>query len=656
MISREKIEELKERLGSTAFDIMAAEIPLESVDPIKLSCKSPFKDEKTPSCFWNKKSNSLHCFSTGASMDYIDYEIRYNNRSFLQAVKTLFDLVGEPYDEKDFVDSVNKDFFKNFKFAREEQETSCENAYGYLERRCISKKTSKSFGIKQNSNGDVAFQFLDLDGKLIQTKYRVAHPAKNGEPKWYWQQNSDNCAMLYGSHKADFSKQLIICEGFCDALAVAESGFTNVVSIPGGANDLKWIDFNFDLLDKCPEIILWFDDDEAGSKSVKDIANRLGIYKTKIVQSDKDVKAKILEYYKSYNSNSTTDKIDANNVLVICGPEEVRKFIANAKELENPRVQRLMDCEEIQLQDMPKISMGFTAMDKVFYGSFENSLTIITGKSGNGKSTVLNTMFVAAPLEAGQKVFIYSGEIPNGILLGNIIKPMASRRHILQFKNEGQPDGYSVSRDAAKEIKSFYRDSLFVYNDDNQFDTNSKSIIESMEYSYRRFGVTNFIIDSLLTVDCSCETGDDKYEKQKNFVIGLKNFTNRNPVRVALVAHSRKLAAGTKEIGGDDIAGSSDIIKCCNRAFSVEILWDDEDGYNTCVKCIKDRETGLLEKEVKLFYDKKSYRVYSDKKELDKAYSWEKKCNVTYGKEYRSRLVENIKDYDATEEVLGVIK
>lgn len=654
LVSKERIQEVKQKLGSTAFDVMAKEIPLEQVDWVKKSCKSPFKEEKTPSAYWFNEGNCLKDFSSSFTMDYIDYEMKYNNKSFVQAVKAMFDLAGEIYDENDFKESVNVDFFKNFKFVKDEPYSDMVAVKTYLNKRSISEKTIEHFNIKQNPKGDIAFQFYDLNGKLVQTKYRVSRPAKNGDFKWYWGE-CDVCPMLYGLDKVDLSKTLVITEGYLDALSVFESGFMNVVSIPGGASDSHWIDFNFDILEKCNDIILWFDDDDAGSKAVKDISSRLGIYKTRIVQSDPDIKESIKKYFSDYGVEC--DKIDANNVLVICGKEKVIELINNSKAIDNPKVKRLMDCEELQLQDMPKISTGFSSLDKVFWGNFLNSLTILTGKSGNGKSSILNTIFVAAPLEAGEKVFIYSGEIPNGILLGNIIKPLASRRHIIEWENPGKPNGYSVTKEATKAIKEYYKDSLFVYNDDNQFDTNSKSILESMEYSYRRYGVTNFIIDSLLTVDYSLEDGDDKYEKQKNFVIALKNFTNRNPVRVALVAHSRKLAAGVKEIGGDDIAGSSDIIKCCNRAFSVEILWDDPEGFNTSVRCIKDRETGQIEKEVKLFYDKKSYRIYSDAEELSKEYSWEKRFHIEYSTAIKDRIVSNIKDVKNNElkEVFGEV-
>ena len=45
MISREKIEQAKEMLGITAFEIMAKEIPLEDFDKENLVCNAPFKQE-----------------------------------------------------------------------------------------------------------------------------------------------------------------------------------------------------------------------------------------------------------------------------------------------------------------------------------------------------------------------------------------------------------------------------------------------------------------------------------------------------------------------------------------------------------------------------------------------------------------------------------
>lgn len=653
MVDRAKIESAKAELGRKAFEIMAAEIPLECVDFRNDTCKSPFKDEETPSAHWYKDGNCLKCFATGLKMDFIDFCMKYHHKGFNDAVKELLDITLTPYDVSEFLSNDEYDFSKMRK-ADDEPESDGKLVKGYLSKRGISEETIEDCDVKQSPDGHIAYQFFSRSGELIQTKYRVSHSAKKDELKWFWQKGKDVFPLLYGVNRLNYDTPLLIVEGLNDRLACVEAGYHNTVSIPGGALDTHWIDFNFEVLEKCKEIILWFDDDGPGESATKQCADRLGQYRTKIVQKNPQIKKQIGEYYAKYGS--TIDKVDANNVLVACGKQAVIDIIAGAKLTENPMVQRLMDVDEIQIQDLPRISSGFTAMDELFFGTFENSLTILTGRSGNGKSCILNTMFVAAPLEENQKVFVYSGEIPAGILLGNIIKPLASNRHILEYINPGKPNGYAVSRDAAKAIKGFYRDSLFVYNDSNEFDTNSKSILKAMEYSFRRYNVKNFVVDSLLTVDCSQEQGEDRYEKQKNFVINLKKFTNAYPVRVALVAHSRKLPAGMSQIGQDDIAGSSDILKCCNRAFSVEILYDDPEGYNTKVTCIKDRETGMLNRFVKLYFDKKSYRIFSNEEEHQKPYEWEAKCHITYPENIAKRLVCNLeRERQETDEVFGVI-
>lgn len=111
-----------------------------------------------------------------------------------------------------------------------------------------------------------------------------------------------------------------------------------------------------------------------------------------------------------------------------------------------------------------------------------------------------------------------------------------------------------------------------------------------------------------------------------------------------MVVHSRKLPQGATEIGADDIQGSSTHVKACNRAFSVNRLYNDPEGYDVVLTCLKDRETGLLNKKVKLHYDNKSFRLYSNPEERDKAYSWEKCNKIQYPDNIAERIVANIPD------------
>lgn len=639
MVQADKIREAKERLGESAAILIAKELPIEMFDERTLKGKSIFRDEDTPSMIWFKQGCCFKDFSSGSTYDIIDFFTKAKGKTFIQAVKDLFDLVGMEYDENELKDNSQKDFFANYHYPHDEPANDRLDVESYFMRRGISPETLDYCCVKQSEAGDCAYQFYLSDGIHVATKYRVARPAKNSEFKWYWQKGADNCPVLYGLDKVDTTKPLVVCEGLNDRLSIVEAGYYNVVSIPGGANDLNWIDFNFDFLENFNDIILWYDDDEAGKKAVKEVVARIGLYRTKVVEPTEEIKNKIREYYNKYGSN--IDKVDANNVLVAAGKDAVLRLIQDAKIVESKNVRKLMEYEEISIQDIPKTQTGFKSMDKIFSGTLESTLTILTGQAGSGKSSIINTMFVAAPLENDEKVFIYSGELPPSVLLGNILKPLASNRHILRFHNEGRPDGFKVTEEAIKAMKKYYMDKLFVFDEEKNLESNSITLMDSIIYSYRRYGVKNFILDSLLTIDCSKESGDDKYEKEASFVKKLKVLTNEYPIKICLVIHTRKLAAGTKSITGDDINGSSTHNKLCDRAYSIERIYDDPEGYTTRIRCVKDRATGLIDKYVMLKYDMSSYRIYSDDEELQKSYQWEKYENINYPEKISKYIVGN---------------
>lgn len=430
----------------------------------------------------------------------------------------------------------------------------------------------------------------------------------------------------------------------CDRLAVVEAGFYNVVSIPNGAEGDKWIDYNYDILSQVEEIILWFDNDNAGKNGLEKVANRLGEYRVKIVETDKTIEDKVEEFYLPYGH--TIRKTDANNVLVACGKDILLGIIESAKAIDNPRVRKLMEFAELEVDDIPHTSTGIVEMDKIFSGIYENSLTLITGKAGDGKSNIINTMFIISPLENHEKVFLYSGELPTRILLGNMMPSFASRRHLVRYENPNGRDGFKTTTQASEIIHKFYMDGLYVYSEDSILETDSLSLYDNIVYAYKRHGCTNFIIDNLLSLDCSKEEGENYYDKEAAFCRKLKVFTRKHPVKVCLIIHTRKTQVGAKYIEGDDIQGSSTHIKICDRAFSIERLdKEDEDGNSVRIRCIKDRQKGLKGRFVKLKFDIASRRLFSTPEERDRKLSWEEGIEIPYPTWVTERLVCNIPQY-----------
>lgn len=975
----DKIKEAEQMLGNEEQAIEIAKLMnLRNFDEEKLTSSSPFSSDSNPSFIWNRKDLCYHDFSNGGNYSIINAYMYAYDETYAQALKRLFDRCHIEFDFKRGFGYDERESLENYKFPIDDSVEDSSNAVAYLKKRGFTEETIKFFDIGQTKKGDVQFKLKDINGRLVGVKYRHAHAVKHGESKYWWQGDCSPCYSLFNINHIDITQPLTICEGYLDAMAIWQSGNHNVVSIPGGATDLNWIKYNFDFLEKFKKIILWLDNDTAGEEGTKKIVQKLGEYRCYIVESPDYAQEAVEEYYKQFNQEKPIRKTDANNVMIAIDGSAVLKMIADAKAVENPRVKHLFDYEEMQLQNVPNISFGIKALNKVLYGNFQNTLTLITGTagcvdcdtefftgtdwkriadfqdgdkvlqynedgttslvypsiyhkypcdklwhfettkldqclsdehtivyydkgknlrtksfaevreihnknvygfrgkfirsfkyngegidltdaeiklmcavicdgcfhsskkdsnavvisvkkerkknrvreilkecaidyhetvntkgytnfyfyaprhekeftdywyncsqhqlqvicdnilfwdghvynngakvfftsvectatfiqfafvstghyaslniydrrgtekemngktytrnsleytvqisdqvlvgisgasnsvngkkaeiteyktkdgfkycftvpshmwvmrrnrkivvSGNcGKSSVLNQIGVAAPLEQNRNVFIYSGEIPAQFLLGNIFRPMASNRHIVEFDNGAdRPKGYAVSKQATDLIRQCYHENLYVYDDcfegDNSLSTEGTGLLKQMDYSYRRYGTDVYIIDNLMTIDLKGCTGETKFEKQIDFIKQLKMFTRKYPVEVFLVAHSRKLAQGETEVGLQSVAGASEISNLADRCIACKILNEDSDGYDFQLSVVKDRQSGKAGSKLKLYYDNCSMRIFSDEQELNMRYRWERELGnkIHYDDNLSKRIVANI--------------
>lgn len=984
------IKEAKQIYGDKAKEVIVNDWPLEAYDG-KNKARSPFNSDTTASCMWNQKELCWKDFSSGRVIGILDlFQHKYGD-TYKEAIMRLCEETGVSLPDDGNWTGYNKGELlpKNYRYPyiTEHSFNERKDVEEYLGKRGLSVATLDHFGIKEDEHKNIVFEFFDADNMLLSVKLRPSHRIRPSEPKMFWQNGSDNCPLLFNVNRVNFEQPLVITEGNIDAMSVFEAGYYNVVSIPGGVQDTKWIEFNYKFLENFSQFIVWTDNDEAGQQGRQKIVKRLGEYNCKIVTPTDDVLDVIESYYQQYDANSHIRKADANNVLIACGGGMILNLLKTAKEIENPKVKRLMDYDEQQLQDLPRISTGFKAIDRVMYGNFDNSLTVLTGKAGcvdcdteffdghkwkriadfkqgdkvlqynddgtaelvsplvyvkspcdklwhfktkygldqclsdehnvyyqtskgnaamknfgeirrmhesnkqgfsgrfyrtfrydgsgisltdaeiklmcavicdgnfyydhregdyssrpsndtcrfhikkdrkkirlraifnecglehreiesvdegytdfyvtpprhekyfsdfwygcsnrqldiicdnvlfwdgycdedgrrsfsttvkatadfiqfaftatghsasiyidtrsgqkyqtngkeyirksdyydvrisdrkmsgmtckgenkakieeyatkdgfmycftvpshkwvmrrnnkivvtgnSGKSTWLNQFFIAEPLEAGERVLIYSGELPARILLGNILRPLASRRHIIELDNgEDQPKGYKVTTEASKAIKSYYRDNLFVFDDLDELETSGGGLLEAMEYSYKRYGITSYVIDNLMTVDMRGVDGESKIDRQIQFVKRLKKFTREYPVKVLLVAHARKLASGQAETGLDDISGASEIVKLCDRCYDVKVVHNDdtEDALapSTKISVIKDRQAGRVGAKFELYFDECSSRIYTDEPERDKQYAWERdlwrqKKEIEYPEVIKNHIVANL--------------
>jgi twinkle protein len=606
LINKNLIEKAKASLGPRAAEIIASGLNIQKWNGRQLKGLCPFHSEDTPSFIWNKKAHSFKCFGCGRTYDIIDYYTEHEGLNFIEAVERLFNEVGEVYDFETEIASNRK---KEYRYPIAEENKSISKIEKYLKLRGISKATIDYAGVKEDSKGNIVFEYRDQYGQLLLVKYRPARKLKKSDNKTWCQKNADTVPILYGMDKVNTSKPLLICEGEIDRLAVIESGWKNVVSVPFGANNYHWIEYNWDWLEQFDEIIIWSDNDEAGEKMRKEVVPRLGEWRCKYVVSR----------YK-----------DINIHLYKEGPESVYKAIENAKEVPITDVIDMADIEDLDINRAEKIKSGINGLDKWIYGFFLGTVNVITGINGSGKSTFINQVCVCEPLEQGYKTFIFSGELTKQQLRSWIEYPMAGPEYVEEIDNgPNAPKTHRVPREIKEVMREWYKGNIFVY--DNDLDYRASSILKKMEELARKHGVKNFILDNLMMIDLECSEFE-KYSKQKDFVKELIRFARKFNAVVHLVAHPRKTQT-IQRLTKLDVAGSGDITNLAHYVIAIhrttrkEFEQAQEEGieiFDCYIDLFKNRPLGYQDKSVGVYFEIKSKRFYGESDNPNKEYGWTK--------------------------------
>lgn len=638
----DKIQEAIQSIGDNAVPIIEKHLNIHFQEN---KCCCPFHQEDTPSFVWNPKGCYARCFGCGRNYGILNVLVEQKG-SYKEALNELFRMAHmeiNTYGYKPF-DGERTDWFENYKYPHPEYEPTEEHVIKYLGLRGISKETIEYAGVKEDRQGNIAFEYRDLDDKLLCVKYRPSRKIKHGESKMWFQKDSSTVPILYNIKKLDYTQPLLCVEGEVDNLSVIEAGYTNVCSVPNGAGSTNWLEFCYDYLQNFKTIILWWDNDKAGQEGLAKVIPRIGEYRCKVVKPTSEDEQMVEDYYEQYGVQGIR-KTDANNILLACGKQRIIELINRAEEIPAKNLKYLMDCEIDDIKDIEKTSTGLKGLDDILFGNLMGCMTIVTGLAGSGKSSLCNLMSVLAPIDQGHRVFIFSGELGEGQLLSWIMSPLAGLNHLRVWDSANSArKGFSVTDEADAAIRKYYHDNIILYSADNELETSETSLFEAMEIAYRKYGCDIFLIDNLMTIDFSDAERDSKWDAQKAFITQLMNFTNKHKVSTNLVIHPRKPSQGESDLGIYSLHGASELSNLAHRLLAVKRLKDDEENYSMEVQILKDRPTQAAGKECKLMYDFATRRIYSTNEELYYKFAWEKASNINYPDVIKKNLLCNRED------------
>lgn len=239
----------------------------------------------------------------------------------------------------------------------------------------------------------------------------------------------------------------------------------------------------------------------------------------------------------------------------------------------------------------------------------EGGVTVFTGRSGQGKSTLGGLLLLNA-IEQGHTVCAYSGELRKEKFQEWIHLQAAGSEYItLKFDPVRKKQIPVVPYPVQQRITEYYRGKFLLYDNMELFEKDqAESILDVFTMAVRRYGCKLFLLDNLMT---SLSDSEEETRAQGRFVSALKKFANRFAVHVMIVAHPRKKKAG-EQLGKEDVSGNSSIVNLADSAIVVE---------RPDLRIIKNREGGV-QKLIACCYCGDSRRIYQADKGDGNYFSW----------------------------------
>ncbi len=379
-------------------------------------------------------------------------------------------------------------------------------ALAYLtQKRCLKASVIKALKIEGSAEKKaIIFPSYNPEGHLVNRSYRTL-----GADKKVWQ-DKDCAPSLFGwqalPEEAYKERRVLLSEGQIDCASWLHWGIP-ALSIPNGTG-AAWIEYEWDNLAPFDTIYLAFDEDDAGRKITENAIARLGKHRCMVV---------------------ALPKKDANECLMAgYSAEDAKKWVEAAKA---PRIKRLLTAAELQkrvglaCQPAPEaFTLPFFkrhGQDEGFYFR-PGEVTLWGGFAFAGKSTLMNYMLCHL-MAFRKRSFVASFEEK----AERKIKKLAQICCDTEFTPE-YAEGFAAQ--AGEHL-------IFA---DVVGSMAEAELLEMMWYSFRRYGASHFLIDSLMRV----EKLEEDYPAQGQFLNNLQNFAKETNGHVHLVTHLAKPSKG----------------------------------------------------------------------------------------------------------------
>ena len=459
--------------------------------------------------------------------------------------------------------------------------------------RGINKETLSLFtyGV---TNGKHCTYYYDAEGNIVAEKYR-------GKDKQFGWSGDAKSATMFGQNvwKPSEKIKLVITEGEIDALSVSQNQGNKypVVSLPNGAASAKRdIKANYDYLSKFKEIVLMFDQDEAGRKAAKEVQGMFPPRYCKIA------KLPLKDANEMLKANRGKELISAIFQAELHVPEEIKNG--------NKLMGLLDEVDKAAHYDFPEYVKGLT---RKMRGMRIGDLTIITAGSGSGKTTFMKQL---------ELHFFNTTQFNQGIIhleegIRDTMEGLVSVKLGRQLHLEDDSNKDIKVREAWEELATSKDEEgnsrLSILDTFGSLDT--EKLYNMIRYMAQVEGCKVIYLDHITMLVSGMEGNIDERRAIDNIMTSLKSLTQELDIHLFVVSHLNNNTNGGKafEEGGipsvNNLRGSGSLKQLADNVISLSRnqMHEDESERNTVtVSLLKCRKTGDTSITDRIKYDSKT--------------------------------------------------
>lgn len=441
--------------------------------------------------------------------------------------------------------------------------------------RGISQGTVDHYNVKMSVTEDgmpeAHYYPYTRKGKLVAYKRRLL-------PKEFSVIGNFGGVELFGQQQATGGKKLIITEGELDCMAVAQAMYDHygkyyaVVSIPS-ASQTKAILDNRDFVRQYPEVILMFDQDEAGENAVESAAKIIGIDRVKVAKFKyKDPSDLYKEEGKQGVLNAVFNASQYNPAGILTGESIWERF----KERQEAESVPYPEC--------------LTGLNEKLGGMRHGEITLFTSGTGSGKSTVIKEIILDVLDKTDDKVGLIS--------LEESVGDTAEKFIAMQLQRPLIGDPTLTDDELRKGFDAVFGDQRLVLLD-HQGSVSDASLLDKIEYM-ALMGCKYLVLDHITIAVSEGADGLSGNEAIDKVMSDLLKIVKKHNVWLGLISHLRKAQGGKSFEEGqlasiDDIKGSGSIkqISFDIVAFARNLTAESDLERNTIkLRVLKARFTG----------------------------------------------------------------